>query len=315
MYYVLYYVFCNINFTKNGILKKLKWFFTSIQSTQSIHPTIKEEMPATAIKTYRHEFAKEFMALLSMFSKIHQFDDRHTYKAEWTKWTQQEEIAQEIDKEKRRLVENAYMGDIDDKMFKAGRYYFRKKTATTTPTAATTTSTTTPTAATTAATTTPTAATPVAADDNNNTPKTPQQQRRPYITMSKHTIALMDNHLKNAHSTQTSKFKPSLCYDDFYQTQMASPEMTAEIEKIIEKFQKFADTSKFTPDEITNEIIDKIKKTYKNRYYKYVSTHHNHDNHDHDHNHDDHNHDDHNHDDHNHDHNHDNGSNDNDNNQ
>jgi hypothetical protein len=303
----MYYVFCNINFTKNGILKKLKWFFTSIQSTQSIHPTIKEEMPATAIKTYRHEFAKEFMALLSMFSKIHQFDDRHTYKAEWTKWTQQEEIAQEIDKEKRRLVENAYMGDIDDKMFKAGRYYFRKKTATTTPTAATTTSTaaaTTPTAAT----TTPTAATPVAADDNNNTPKTPQQQRRPYITMSKHTIALMDNHLKNAHSTQTSKFKPSLCYDDFYQTQMASPEMTAEIEKIIEKFQKFADTSKFTPDEITNEIIDKIKKTYKNRYYKYVSTHH-------DHNHDDHNHDDHNHDDHNHDHNHDNGSNDNDNNQ
>jgi len=247
---------------KNGILKKLKWFFTSIQSTQSIHPTIKEEemsATATAMKTYRHEFGKEFMALLSMFSKIHQFDDRHTYKAEWTKWTQQEEIAQEIDKEKRRLVENAYMGDIDDKMFKAGRYYFRKKTAAATPT------------------TTP--ATPTAAADDNNTPtpnKTPQkqQQRRPYITMSKHTIALMDNHLKNAHSTQTSKFKPSSCYDDFYQTQMASPEMTAEIEKIIEKFQKCADTSRFTPDEITNEIIDKIKKTYKNRYYKYVSTHH-----------------------------------------
>jgi len=240
---------------------------------QSIHPTIKEEeemsasatATATAIKTYRHEFGKEFMALLSMFSKIHQFDDRHTYKAEWTKWTQQEEIAQEIDKEKRRLVENAYMGDIDDKMFKAGRYYFRKKTAAVAAAAvveAKNNNDTTPT-------TTPAAAT---------TPKTPppqpqQQQRRPYITMSKHTIALMDNHLKNAHSTQTSKFKPSSCYDDFYQTQMASPEMTAEIEKIIEKFQKCADTSKFTPDEITNEIIDKIKKTYKNRYYKFVSTH------------------------------------------
>jgi len=239
----------------------LKWFFTSIQSTQSIHPTIKEEemsATATAIKTYRHEFGKEFMALLSMFSKIHQFDDRHTYKAEWTKWTQQEEIAQEIEKEKRRLVENAYMGDIDDKMFKAGRYYFRKKTAAA--------------EAKNNNDTTPSAATPTATP---TTPKTPQQhQRRPYITMSKHTIALMDNHLKNAHSTQTSKFKPSSCYDDFYQTQMASPEMTAEIEKIIEKFQKCADTSRFTPDEITNEIIDKIKKTYKNRYYKYVSTHH-----------------------------------------
>ena len=83
----------------------------------------------------------------------------------------------------------------------------------------------------------------------------------------------MDNHIKMIHDTQASKFKPSLCYDDFYQTQMASSEMTAEIEKIIEKFQKCADTSKFTPDELTNEIIDKIKKTYKNRYYKFVSTH------------------------------------------
>ena len=231
-----------------------------------------EEMPvATNIKTYRHEFGKEFMALLSRFSSIHQFDDRHTYKAEWTKWTQQEEIAQEIDKEKRRLVENAYMGDIDDKMFKAGRYYFRKKTAAVVEAKNNNDTTPTP------------AATPAAA----TTPKTPppqQQQRRPYITMSKHTIALMDNHLKNAHSTQHSKFKPSSCYDDFYQTQMASPEMTTEIEKIIEKFQKCADTSKFTPDEITNEIIDKIKKTYKNRYHKFVSTHnqHNTDNNDND---------------------------------
>jgi len=217
------------------------------------------------IKTYRHEFGKEFMDRLSAFSKIHQYSDRHTYKAEWNKWTQQDEIAELIEFEKRRLVENAYTGDIDDKMFKAGRYYFRKKnsknnnkdTATTAIAAAAAA---TPTAA--------AAATPTAA-----TATTQQQQRRPYITMSKHTIALMDNHIKMIHDTQASKFKPSLCYDDFYQTQMASSEMTSEIEKIIEKFQKCADTSKFTPDELTNEIIDKIKKTYKNRYYKFVSTH------------------------------------------
>ncbi len=75
------------------------------------------------IKTYRHEFGKEFMSQLSDFSKVHQYSDRHSYKAEWAKWTQQEEIAHAIDVEKRRLVENGYMGDIDDKMFKAGRYY------------------------------------------------------------------------------------------------------------------------------------------------------------------------------------------------
>lgn len=227
------------------------------------------------IKTYRHEFGKEFMANLSCFSKVHQYDDRHTYKSEWTKWTQQEEIAQAIDIEKRRLQENGYVGDIDDKMFKAGRYYFRKKTTTTTTTI-----------------TTPRAATPQEEEahirSDNNEEKddaathdvmksSQQQQRRPYITMSKDAIRLMDEHIasmRNA-TAATTVFKPSLCYDSFYQTKMASPEMTKEIETIIEKYEKNASaaaaTKQMSPDDLTNEIIDKIKKTYKNRYYKFAS--------------------------------------------
>jgi hypothetical protein len=76
------------------------------------------------IKTYRHEFSKEFMADLSTFAKVHQYDDRHTYKSEWTRWIQQNNNA--IEMETRRLEENGYKGDIQDKMFKAGRYYFKK---------------------------------------------------------------------------------------------------------------------------------------------------------------------------------------------
>lgn len=228
------------------------------------------------IKTYRHEFGKEFMAKLSGFSKVHQYDDRHTYKSEWNKWTQQEEIAEAIDAEKRRLQENGYTGDIDDKMFKAGRYYFRKKTLATAATAITTTQVVSP------------------PDNNNNdndnkdndnkdndnndditsSSKTQKQQggrqRRPYITMSKETIRMMDDHIASMHNTEPTKFKPSSCYDEFYQTKMSSREMTNEIEKIIEKYQKAAGTSNISPDEVTNEIIDKIKKTYKNRYYKFV---------------------------------------------
>jgi len=224
------------------------------------------------IKTYRHEFGKEFMANLSRFSKVHQYDDRHTYKSEWTKWTQQDEIAQAIDVEKRRLQENSYKGDIEDKMFKAGRYYFRKKTLSSTPTAA----------AAIDAVGTPRA-------DNNekdDEPSTPRHHhpRRQYITMSKDTIQLMDRHIADIHhsnatnTTATVAFKPSLCYDDFYQTKMSSIEMTKEIEKIIEKYEKIPTPSaasaatNISPDELTNEIIDKIKKTYKNRYYKFASS-------------------------------------------
>ena len=215
------------------------------------------------IKTYRHEFNKEFMSALSAFSKVHQYDDRHAYKSEWAKWTQQEFIAQAIDMEKRRLQENGYIGDIDDKMFKAGRYYFRKKTAVAVAVTAVTD-----------------VAVPVAEDDNNEEEppaKDGKKQqgggRRPYITMSKAAIRMMDEHITNRQTTAAATatvFKPSSCYDDFYQTKMSSPEMTKEIEAIIEKYEKNANTP-VSPDEMTNEIIDKIKKTYKNRYYKFVS--------------------------------------------
>jgi hypothetical protein len=229
------------------------------------------------IKTYRHEFGKEFMAELSRFSKVHQYDDRHTYKSEWTKWTQQYDIAQAIDVEKRRLEENGYKGDTEDKMFKAGRYYFRKKStaaaAAATPTAVTPTAPElsvpdlpTPTADTTTPTTTGLLSGAGAVGG-----RTPPSQRRPYITMSKDCIKMMDEHIRS--SAATTEFKPSSCYSDFYQTKMTSDDMTKEIGHIIEKYEKTPGAmTNISPEELTNQIMDKIKKTYKNRYYKYTSS-------------------------------------------
>jgi hypothetical protein len=217
---------------------------------------------------------KGFMADLSEFSKVHQFDDRHTYKKEWMKWSQRENIAEAIEIEKRRLEENGYNGDIDDKMFKAGRYYFRKKNIAATPTA-------TPTP-------TPTAALsnediafvvlsppphPQSVPDLPTTTTTIHPSRRPYITMSKTCIKMMDDHIRNASSSTSTEFKPSSCYDHFYQTKMTSTEMTKELDYIIEKYEKTPNAmSNISPDELTNQIMDKIKKTYKNRYYKFISS-------------------------------------------
>ena len=230
------------------------------------------------IKTYRHEFSKEFMAELSRFSKVHQYDDRHTYKSEWQKWINQETIAQAMDFEKRRLQENGYIGDIDDKMFKAGRYYFRKKTLTTNPTENET-----PKAADQDFSQTPTSA------ETPETPKTPAATttaatRRTYITMSKQCIRMMDDHISAAATaTATTQFKPSTCYDDFYETQMTKPEMSKEIENIIEKYEKTPGAmANLTAEQLTVEIMDKIKKTYKNRYYKYISASRNNNNNDND---------------------------------
>jgi len=203
------------------------------------------------------------MAELSRFSKVHQYDDRQTYKSEWQKWTSQAEIAEAMEVERRRLQENGYTGDIDDKMFKAGRYYFRKKTSTIVADQTITTA-------------------PPTTDNNIATdpPSPAAAQRRTYITMSKQCIRLMDEHIQRAASTPAAPpaappavFKPSVCYDDFYQTQMATAAMTTEIGNIIEKYEKTPGAmSNQTADELTEEIMDKIKKTYKNRYYKYISS-------------------------------------------
>lgn len=205
--------------------------------------------------TYRHEFNKEFIDELSKFSKVHQYDDRHTYKSEWTKWTQQENIAEAIESEKRRLANNGYIGNIEEKMFKAGRYYFRKKSTGKKPQ-------------------------PQEDNDDDDTSSTatatatataPPTPRRTYITMSKACIKMMDQHI---HSTITSTSlggggtpKPSICYDEFFKTMMPSDEMTKEIGNIVEKFKK-SNSVFTTQEELTTEIMDKIKKTYKNRYYK-----------------------------------------------
>jgi len=220
----------------------------------------------TAVKTYRHEFSKEFMAELSHFSKVHQYDDRHTYKSEWQKWITQTNIEQAMDFEKRRLQENGYIGDIDDKMFKAGRYYFRKKT-TNNDNADTATPATPITA--------PIAPVVTAVQDlpTPATPASPSTPRRTYITMSKPCIRMMDDHISSSATNTSMTFKPSICYTDFYETKMTTPEMTKEIENIIDKYEKTPGAmANFTAEQLTEEIMDKIKKTYKNRYYKFVSS-------------------------------------------
>lgn len=75
--------------------------------------------------TYRFKFDPEIMNQLSDFAKIHQFDERHTFKDEWKRWVDNNNDI--IVSEKERLKGIGYEGDVEDKMFKSVRYYFRNK--------------------------------------------------------------------------------------------------------------------------------------------------------------------------------------------
>ena len=78
-----------------------------------------------ASKIFRYKLSDTIMASITQFAHIHQFDDRHQYKEAWTFWLTDHQAA--VQCEIARLQQLDYTGDIVDKMFKAGRYYFRGK--------------------------------------------------------------------------------------------------------------------------------------------------------------------------------------------
>ena len=77
------------------------------------------------VNVYRFKFTDKVSDAITAFAKTHQFDDRHEYKEYWKAWL--EDNNELVEKETNRLRDLGYDKDIEDKMFKSGRYYFRKK--------------------------------------------------------------------------------------------------------------------------------------------------------------------------------------------
>lgn len=159
---------------------------------------------------YRFKFTEDFMEELYNFSKIHQYDLRKDFKEAWKLWT--EDNQESIDNQILRLSNLGYNGDINDKMFKSARYYFRKKSI----------------------------------------EKKEPKERRQYISVNRELLEAMDNHIeKNIFNLE---YQPKTGFVSFCKENENILKDT--ISKIYE--QGIKDSSL---------IEDKIKKTYKNRYF------------------------------------------------
>jgi hypothetical protein len=79
-------------------------------------------------RVLRFEFSSAIIELMKAFTEVHQYDDRKTYKEAWTAWLLTEDAAALLKTEVERLTDLGYKGDVADKLFKSGRYYFRQKT-------------------------------------------------------------------------------------------------------------------------------------------------------------------------------------------
>lgn len=74
---------------------------------------------------YRFKFTENFMDELMHFSKIHQYDNRKEFKEAWELWVNENNDI--VKNEIVRLTKLNYVGDINNKMYKSARYYFRTK--------------------------------------------------------------------------------------------------------------------------------------------------------------------------------------------
>ncbi|MEX0595035.1 MAG: hypothetical protein WD512_00940 [Candidatus Paceibacterota bacterium] len=158
---------------------------------------------------YRFKFTSDIVDYLTCFAKKHQYVDRISYKEAWTEWLNENDEVIEV--ECLRLQTLGYDGDVKDKMFKAARYYFRKKSS----------------------------------------EKPHPQKRKNYVTIDHDMLNVMDSHIQR--NINTIGYSPANGYSDFCNTSINF------VEDEVIRLLSFGLNKE--------EISDKIKKTYKNRYF------------------------------------------------
>ena len=72
--------------------------------------------------TFHFRFSEVAERAIARFAEDHQKAPRLVYKGAWAHWKSSN--AALIEKEEQRLRGIGYTGDVEDKMYKAGRYYF-----------------------------------------------------------------------------------------------------------------------------------------------------------------------------------------------
>ena len=192
---------------------------TAVQNDDLLNNNI----PRVGGRVLRFEFSGALVEHVTAFANLHQYDDRKTYKEAWTAWLAHDEIAALLANEVTRLSALGYNGDVADKLFKSGRYYFRTREPTV-PSIA---------------------------------PHTPPSQRlgRAYVLLNHQLLDAMDDHIECGLRRDAHAYTPAIGYAEFCKTWMNIDYYSREVTRL----------SEIMP---TGEAVhDKLKKTYKNRYF------------------------------------------------
>ena len=165
-------------------------------------------------KIYRFKFSENFTGILEQFAHLHQYDTPKIFKESYNIFIEKNKDI--IIREKRILIGNGYNGDLNDKIYRSARYYFKNK-------------------------------------DYSNTEKNKdKKKRRQYIKQNSDFINLVDQHIE---TILHREIKPS---EAFKQFQEIEPYMSGYKNEVL-RISTYLDSEK--------DVINKIKKTYKNRFF------------------------------------------------
>jgi hypothetical protein len=192
------------------------------------------------LQTHRFLFSEDVVGCLSNFAQIHQFDERKTFKAEWQKYIENQENKTLLANEVNRLLGEGFEGDPYDKFFKSVRYYYRKKLG----------------------------------KDKIDNEKSP---RKGYETLDRDILREMDEHIKSqiasninnhASSVLVSMVSPASSFDDY-----CSNNKRIILEESFRCKRDDDDDADSSIQKVDIEnTISRLKKTYKNRFYKIRTT-------------------------------------------
>ena len=80
---------------------------------------------ATQSQIFRYKFSEQIHCLIGEFSSTHKFDEPIQFREEWDLFVI--ENKEQLEREKNRLVSLGYDKNVDEKMYKSARYYFKNK--------------------------------------------------------------------------------------------------------------------------------------------------------------------------------------------
>lgn len=167
------------------------------------------ELSAYKHSVYRFKYNPEFAEKLHAFAKDNEDADAKTFGETWAAW--KETNAALVESEKQRLRDLGCKSDMDTKMFRSVRYYFRKK----------------------------------------GTEKKAPIKRKTYVGLPKGVLMEMDRHIEA--NVYGQDFTPAKGYDAFLASFSAS---VSECYQTMRR-EQLSDS----------DIAEKIKKTYKNRFF------------------------------------------------